>query len=386
MEPSPPRKPTPPTATAFTEPTAAGQLELREADPATSQPRWWAVAQRTVFALIGLLVFVLALELLKRGAAGYGRTLIAWLDISSAANALGFGWLLAYIFLSGSPVAAVAVAFFASGTIDGLQTFTMITGSRLGASFIVLFVGFLYYLRGHRRAASVSIGVLALLTTAAIYLPALALGYWLLSSQWVGIISASANSPLSSVIDLAVDPIVAILVSILPEWSLLIVGALALLGAFSLLDRAIPDIPGGQTVFSRAGQLLYRPWAMFLLGAAITSFTLSVSVSLSMLVPLTVRGIIRRENALPYIMGANITTFIDTLVAALIVGGAAAFTIVLVEMLCVTFFSLLVLLVFYRPFARALLGLQEWIVSSTPRLIGFLGVMLIVPLLLLFVR
>lgn len=386
MEPSPPRKPTPPTATALTEPTAASQLELREADPATAQPRWRAVTQRTVFALIGLLVFVLALELLKRGAAGYGKTLIAWLDISSAANALGFGWLLAYIFLSGSPVAAVAVAFFASGTIDGLQTFTMITGSRLGASFIVLFVGFLYHLRGHRRAASVSIGVLALLTTAAIYLPALALGYWLLSSQWVGVIAASAESPLSSVIDLVVDPIVAILASILPEWSLLIVGALALLGAFSLLDRAIPDIPGGQTVFGKAGQLLYRPWAMFLLGAAITSFTLSVSVSLSMLVPLTVRGIIRRENALPYIMGANITTFIDTLVAALIVGGAAAFTIVLVEMTCVAFFSLLALLLFYRPFARALLGLQEWIVSSTPRLIGFLGVMLIVPLLLLFVR
>lgn len=386
MEPSPPRKPTPPTATALTEPTAAGPLELHEAAPAIVQSRWRAIAQRTVFALIGLLVFVLALELLKRGAAGYGRTLITWLDISSAANALGFGWLLAYIFLSGSPVAAVAVAFFASGTIDGLQTFTMITGSRLGASFIVLFVGFLYHLRGHRRAASVSIGVLALLTTAAIYLPALALGYWLLSSQLIGVISASADSPLSSVIDLVVDPIVAILASILPEWSLLIAGALALLGAFSLLDRAIPDIPGGQTVFGKAGQLLYRPWAMFLLGAAITSFTLSVSVSLSMLVPLTVRGIIRRENALPYIMGANITTFIDTLVAALIVGGAAAFTIVLVEMTCVAFFSLLALLLFYRPFARVLLGLQEWIVSSTPRLISFLGVMLIVPLLLLLVR
>lgn len=386
MELSPPRKPTPPTATTLTEPTAAGQLEIHEAAPVTVQPRWRAVTQRTVFALIGLLVFVLALELLKRGAAGYGKTLIAWLDISSAANALGFGWLLAYIFLSGSPVAAVAVAFFASGTIDGLQTFTMITGSRLGASFIVLFVGFLYHLRGHRRAASVSIGVLALLTTAAIYLPALALGYWLLSSQLVGGISASADSPLSSVIDLVIDPIVALLVSILPEWSLLIVGALTLLGAFSLLDRAIPNMPGGQAVFGKAGQLLYRPWVMFLLGAAITSFTLSVSVSLSMLVPLTVRGIIRRENALPYIMGANITTFIDTLVAALIVGGAAAFTIVLVEMLCVAFFSLLALLLFYRPFARVLLGLQEWIVSSTPRLIGFVGVMLIVPLLLLLVR
>jgi len=330
-------------------------------------------------------VFVLALELLKRGAAGYGHILVGWLNVNSAMSALGFGWLLAYIFLSGSPVAAVAVTFFASGTIDGLQTLTMITGSRLGASFIVLFVGFIYHLRGHRRAASVSIGVLALLTTAAIYLPALALGYWLLSSQWVGIVHASASSPLSSVIDLFIDPIVAFIARMAPEWLLLVIGALTLPGAFSLLDRSIPDIPGGQSVFGHAGQLLYRPLAMFLLGAAITSFTLSVSVSLSMLVPLTVRGVIRRENALPYIMGANITTFIDTLIAALIVGGSAAFTIVLIEMVCVTFFSLLALLC-YRPFARTLLELQEFIVRSPLHLTGFLAIVLIVPLALLFIR
>ncbi|WP_322821282.1 hypothetical protein [Chloroflexus sp.] len=388
MNPSSHEKPASPLKATLVETPAADTTSeaLITASSTTLRWHWRGVCQRCGFAIIGLITFVLALELLKRGAAGYGRVLIGWLDISSAASALGFGWLLSYIFLSGSPVAAVAVSFFASGVIDGLQTFTMITGSRLGASFIILFVGFLYYLRGHRRAASVAIGVLSLLTTAAIYLPALGLGYWLLSSQLVGVIPASADSPLSSVLDLIIDPVVAVIVRLLPEWSLLVVGALVLLGAFSLLDRAIPEVPGGQQVFGKAGQLLYRPWVMFLLGAAVTSFTLSVSVSLSILVPLTVRGVIRRENALPYIMGANITTFIDTLVAALLVGGAAAFTIVLVEMVCVAFFSLVVLFLFYRWFARVLLWLEERIVRSLPRLIAFLGIMLVVPLLLLFVR
>ncbi len=360
--------------------TAHGTTSVR------SSRTWWTISQRCGFALFGLLTFVLALELLKRGAAGYGRIVVNWLDVSTPASALGFGWLLAFLFLSGSPVAAIAVSFFASGTINSLQTFAMITGSRLGASFIVLFVGFIYHLRGHRRAASVSIGVLSLLTTASIYLPAFGLGYWLLDAQLVGIVTASTDSPLYSLFDLVIDPIVAIIVSILPEWSLLVVGSLVLLSAFSLLDRAIPEVPGGQEIFGKAGQLLYRPWVMFLFGAGITSFTLSVSVSLSMLVPLTVRGIIRRENALPYIMGANITTFIDTLVAALIVGGSAAFTIVLVEMLSVTFFSLLALLFCYRWFARVILGLETTIVHSLPRLAGFLGIMVIVPLVLLFVK
>ncbi|MBO9316892.1 MAG: hypothetical protein J7456_14055 [Chloroflexus sp.] len=377
------------TTTVVEVPTDEAQQSVgsvRGSRPALLQRNGWAICRRCGFALIGLFTFVLALELLKRGAAGYGRIVVNWLDISTASSALGFGWLLAFLFLSGSPVAAIAVSFFASGTIDGLQTFAMITGSRLGASFVVLFVGFIYHLRGHRRAASVAIGVLSLLTTAAIYLPAFGLGYWLLDAQLVGIVTASADGPLHSLFDLVVDPVVAIIVSVLPEWSLLIVGVLVLLGAFSLLDRAIPEVPGGQDIFGKAGQLLYRPWVMFLLGAGITSFTLSVSVSLSMLVPLTVRGIIRRENALPYIMGANITTFIDTLVAALIVGGSAAFTIVLLEMLCVTFFSLLALFFFYRWFARVLLGLEAAIVHSLPRLVCFLVIMVMVPLVLLFIR
>ena len=64
-----------------------------------------------------------------------------------------------------------------------------------------------------------------------------------------------------------------------------------------------------------AWRLLYRPLVTFALGLAVTTLTMSVSVSLSVLVPLSARGYIRRENVIPYIMGANITTFVDTLVA-----------------------------------------------------------------------
>ncbi|WP_129631368.1 hypothetical protein [Candidatus Oscillochloris fontis] len=341
---------------------------------------------RIAALLLGLLLFALALELLKRGAAGYGRQVIGLLNVTSPANALGFGWLLAYIFLSGSPVAAIAVSLFSSGTLDALQTFTMITGSRLGASLIVLVVGFIYYLRGHQRGSSIAIGVLALLVTAAIYLPALLLGYWFLSTQPVTIIHASASSPLASVIDLLIDPVVTLITTWVPAWSLFLIGIGALLAAFALLDRALPEMNAERSAFRRIGRVVYRPVSMFLLGAAITSVTLSVSVSLSILVPLSAKGMVRRENTLPYIMGANITTFIDTLVAALIVGGAAAFTIVLVEMVSVALLSFVVLIFAYRPFASGVLRLQEFIIRDNRTLASFLGVMLLIPLLLLLFR
>jgi Na+/phosphate symporter len=341
------------------------------------------VLPRIGAALSGLALFVLALELLKTGAASYGQTLITLLNITTPVNTLGFGWLLAYIFLSGSPVAAVAVSFFAAGVIDAMQTFTMITGSRLGASFIVLFVGFLYYLRGNQRVASISIGVLALLTTAAIYLPALVLGAWWLNSPWFREFTVTANAPLRAFFEPLLDPLVATLQAALPEWALLIGGALLLLLAFALLDRALPNLDTQHSALQIIGRVMQHPLAMFMLGAAITSITLSVSVSLSILVPLAARGLVRRENSVPYIMGANITTFIDTLIAALIVGGPAAFTIVLIEMLSVTVISLLVLLFAYRSFERTMLRTQQWITSSNQTLAIFLGIILLIPLLLL---
>src|SRR5512138_530428 len=179
-------------------PAVAQALSSPRSKALSVLPHW---LPKLLIMIVGLQAFILALQLLKQGAKVYGGQIISFLNVSTAANSLGFGWLLAYIFLSGSPVAAIAVSFFAAGTITNMQAFTMITGSRLGASFIVLFVGFLYYLRGHQRSASISIGVLALLTTAAIYLPALAVGYWLLTSGLFSRLQVSPDTPVASVVD-----------------------------------------------------------------------------------------------------------------------------------------------------------------------------------------
>ena len=82
----------------------------------------------------------------------------------------------------------------------------------------------------------------------------------------------------------------------------------------------------------RMSGLVFRSWIMFALGAMVTLITLSVSVSLSILVPLNHRGYVRRENAVPYIMGAGITTFVDTLLAAALLSNPAAFAVVVAQM------------------------------------------------------
>ena len=123
---------------------------------------------------------------------------------------------------------------------------------------------------------------------------------------------------LNSLTDLIFDPLANLFLTYLPRWSLFLVGLGIILVSFNLFDKCLPQMSIKESQVGRVSRLVYRPAIMFLLGASVTMVSMSVSVSLSILVPLSHRGFVRRENVIPYIMGANITTFIDTLLAAVL--------------------------------------------------------------------
>jgi Na+/phosphate symporter len=132
-------------------------------------------------------------------------------------------------------------------------------------------------------------------------------------------------------------------------------------------------------------RLVYRPWVMFALGALITLISMSVSLSLAILVPLSARGYVRRENVIPYIMGANITTFIDTLLAAVLLDNPWSFTIVLVQMISITVVSVVILATAYRRYERAMLSLLALVTDSTRNLALFMAIIFVVPIGLMLV-
>ena len=338
---------------------------------------------RLLLFLVSLSLFVVSLELIKGGATSAAALIGGYLDIDNALNALGFGWFSSYLVMSGSPVAAVSVAFLAAGALDQLSAYAMLVGSRLGASFIVLFIGFLYILRGRERRAGLTMGLLALVVTASVYLPALVVGSLLLKYQIFASVKLGGGAVLSSAVERALQPIVEPLSNLLPGWGVMLAGLALLWVSFYLFDRALPELDLEQSRFSEVARLVYRPLPMLLLGSLITLLTLSVTLSLSLLVPLSARGYIRRENAIPYIMGANITTIIDTLLATVVLGSSDAFTVVLVTMVSVTLVSLAVLLLFFRPYQRRVLALVEWAVGSTRNLAWFMFIILSLPLALM---
>jgi solute carrier family 34 (sodium-dependent phosphate cotransporter) len=362
---------------------AAGQVAGKAgASPAAL---WGRRVLRTLALLLAVSLFVLAIEVIKEGASGAAMLIARVVELESMPNALGFGWLAAYAAMSGSPVAAASVAFLATGVIPKLAGLAMIIGSRLGASFIVLFVGFVYVLRGQERRSGLSMGLLSLVVTISTYLPAMALGAWLLNTGALDGVRFDGGALLRSFLDALLAPVVGVVASWLPDWALMLVGLGVLWTAFYLFDRALPRLDLESGGFALVSRLVYRPLVMFLLGAVLTLLTLSVSLSLSLLVPLSARGYVRSENAIPYIMGANITTFIDTLLATVLLGSNVAFTVVLTSMLSISAVSLVVLLLFFRHYERAVLALVQRITANNRNLGLFLAVILLVPLLLLLI-
>jgi sodium-dependent phosphate cotransporter len=375
--------------TAPPSPVVAVPVPVRPADPAGGgqepSDRLRRGAKRIAALLIGLGLFVTALGVMKAGAQALIPSLQGSIFTDNPLSTLGMGWLGACIVLSGSPIAASSLTLLDGNAIDASQAFTMLTGSRLGASFVVLVVGFIYALRraeGESRRAPMSIGILSLTMTMVAYLPGALIGYLLLTGGHLDSVNLAPPPGLTSVTDAAFGWAVNLAKDWIPGWGLFPVGLGILLVAFKAFDAALPQVDS-ERLEHRPDAWFRKPWAMFLVGCGVALVTLSVSVALTVLVPLVVKGYLKKDDTLPYIAGANITTLADTLVAAILLGNPVASRVVLAEVLGVGAWTLLLIGLFYPTVRRGCLGVSRATLRSIPRLAVFLGVLFTVPITLI---
>lgn len=343
---------------------------------------WPAVALRTASGIAALWLFALALQLIRTGASGL-QPLLDFASIGGIAGHLGLGWLGAYVLLSGSPVAAVSLSLFAGGLTTDLETFAMINGSRLGASLIVLVVGFVSYLTGRRNPDGLYIGVVALLTAITLWTPAIPIGLLILDRGWLDGVHVASPGALTSAVSLATEPVLDLVDAALPRLALFAAGVGVLLASFTLFDRILPDLQGPNPRIEALSRRLQQKYAMFAFGSLVTLITLSVSLSVTLLVPLALKGYIRREKVIPYVMGANIATWIDTLFAALLLDSPRAFTIVLVEMISGGAVSLFILILLLAPYSNTVHAVAHAVSSSRVRFAAFLACLFAAPLVLM---
>jgi solute carrier family 34 (sodium-dependent phosphate cotransporter) len=343
---------------------------------------WWLAR-----LLLALYVFVGALQLMKTGASSLSILQGDGFLVENAGSTFGLGWLGALLVLSGSPIAATALTLVAGGeeavagthAFTELQGFTMLTGSRLGAAFVVLVTAVIFAARAPdgERKAPITCAMFALFATAMIYIPAAFLGAGLL--RWDTFHSISLRPPAGFVdlVDLAYGGLVDRAEDFSPALVFL-VGLGCLLLAFKLIDTVLPTLDGSTVQSSRADWLT-RKWPMFFLGSLVALITMSISVALTVLVPLVAKRYVKVDNVLPYILGANITTLGDTMLAAFALDSPSAVRIVLAEVIATTALSLILLTFFYQQILKAMWHLQVLGAKSPRRLATFTAVLFLLP-------
>lgn len=338
--------------------------------------------------LVALFLFVGGLQLMKTGAKSLDVLQPGGFLVRNAVTTLGLGWVGALFVLSGSPIAATALTLVKAGEeaarnaahFTEIQGFTMLTGSRLGAAFVVLVTAVIYASRGKEgeRMAPLSTAVMALCTTAVIYIPAAFIGYGLLRWDPFHRLDLQFPSQFADIIGLIYDPLLARV----ENWPAAIVflgGLGVLLISFKAIDTVLPNLDSDAIERSRLGWLK-KKWPMFGLGSLVALIVMSVSVALTVLVPLVAKGYAKREDIVPYIMGANITTLGDTMLAAFALHSPAAVRIVVAEVIATSVLSLILLTFFYPQLRRGIWRFQRQMVKNKTRLAMFTAGLFTIPI------
>jgi len=343
-----------------------------------------ASVPEVVAALVSLFLLLFAVQLLGASTAAATAPLELFFKryVSGSGQALGASWLATYVFTNGSVVAALAVSLFESELLSSSQLFLMLAGSRLGAAAIVLMIGALDHVQKRRNSFSeaTSLGILTFLLSHAIYLPATVVGYVLLpglQSRFGGV----SNRIELQFHPLAVfDPATGAVVDAVGVGASLVVALLALFGSLTLFDRVLKQIDT-EWLRTRFFHRFQHKWTSFGLGILITGVTTSVAFSLGVVVPLYNREYIKRKEVVPYVLGANIGTFFDTLVIAVLLESPAGAAIVLSLVTVGTVVSV-VALVWFSTFYAAVETVQSRLVADRRSLGGFLLMLVVLPVVL----
>lgn len=275
-----------------------------------------------------VLLFLVAVRLLGSGLDAAAPLIREPLEryAGAAPSALGLGWLLTYLLTNGSVVAALGVTLGASGAVDPAGTLALVAGTRLGAPAFIVVIGGIDFLRTRRGAlrSALGLGALTFVVSHLVYLPATAGAF--AAYPRIGPLLAGWSSRL----DLGfLQPGFAhrtaeLLVEAVGVLVVIVASVAALYLSVVVFERALRPLDL-EAVRERVD--LDRPWLAFGVGALVTAVTSSVSFSIGVLVPVFNRGALERRELVPYVLGANVTTLLDTLVVALVLrswSGAAA--------------------------------------------------------------
>lgn len=335
--------------------------------------------------VVAILAFLFAVQLLSAAMQTLSplvQPLLRELGAQSR-TALGIGWLTAYAMLNGSIVAAVALSLFSAELIGISQLFSLVAGSRLGAAGIVLLIGSLDFVRRREYSLpeAMRLGTLTFLVSHTIYVPATVLGFLLLGRLERAGWSESVATGFRIGWFEFFEPFATALVQLIGGLPSALLALSIFVGSLQLLDRLFERV-NTDWLRERVFVHLQRRWISLTLGLVITALTSSVAFSIGVIVPVYNRGDLRREEVVPYVMGASLGTLTDTLIVASVLNSGVGVAVVLLLSFAAAVVTAAALGL-YGSYYSLIHTLQERLLTDEHVFVAFLLSLVFVPIALI---
>jgi len=299
--------------------------------PSGPLPRWKIFFRNTAYILSALFIFLLALDLmissLQHLGASAAETII--MATSNPFTGLFIGLLVTAIIQSSSATTSMVVALVASGSISLEGAVPIIMGANVGTTITstIVSLGFITKKKEFRRAVSAGTyhDFFNILTVLILF--PLEYYYGFLSGVSEQIASTFFNQPIGTTTRISflgggLGALVNSIVKLIDNGFILIILSVALLfGSILFFRRVLSAMLGlgaQPHVTSGVQRFFFRsPIKCFGWGLALTAVIRSSTITTSLVVPLVAKKVIRLNQAVPFILGANIGTTITAFIAAM---------------------------------------------------------------------
>ena len=323
-------------------------------------------------SLAALYFFISAIMLIKSSASMMATALTEGivLIIRDTTSAVFAGWIGTALVHSSGAFDSIVVAFVSSGAMPISLAVSSILGAELGTTVTPFLISVLNQVRGKKNqgaAFNVTLThVLYNLCTLMIFFPAeLFFGFLtFIALQGSNIfVKAPWLNAIPDVLEVA-TPWVPVVLRYIPPWLGIIAGAVMLVLALGGVEKYMTEIFNMPRSWNLIRATFQKPLRSFLAGFLFTLLIPSTTVMVSLLIPLATSGVLSADYyILPYILGANIGTVFDVMIAAMATGDPVAMGVWLVH-LSINIIGALIFLPLMKPFSKMIRVTADKVAAS----------------------
>jgi len=290
-------------------------------------------------------------------------------------------YMMTEITMSWSPIAGAFIGLWEALKIPMTNLMSIILWTRWGVNSVLLITGLLMLIKWKSLRRALGITVIQFFVTFSVTALSALFVFPLLKTNMFTSIASNLSSAwmggwgLHNMINLVSN---LMKFHIPSNIYLLIVGALFLVWWLFAFDKNFSFVKD-KHVAKHIRKIENRKTA-FLAWFILTALTMSLSISVTLLLPLYIRKVVTRRHLIPYILWANISTLFDTLFLWIMTHSKMWVEVVLTFMLAATVAVFIYLLIF-RYYKKSISFLTDHILDNTYIFIWFLIFIMLVPML-----